>query len=849
MKIFARLTGLICLLLLSASTAFAQAGALKSAKNHMDNLNYQAAIAEYSRIVEKNDVAEAKINLAEAYRKIGDSDNAEFWYSQVVQLPEAQPVHFLYYGQMLQRNGKCDLARDWYNKYISLVPDDQRGQYLARACDYESELMQKNASIYEVMPLDFNSNADDMTPAIYQDNVLFASDRENAGPVQRESTWTGRSFLELYTVARKKEGGSYTYSRPEKYSKEINTKFNDAAVTFSKDGKEVFFTRNNLLDGKTGKSDEGIVKLKVYYASGSDGNWGEAESLPFNSDEYIVAHPTLSADGNTLYFASDMPGGFGGMDLYKSSKESGRWGPPMNLGPVLNTEGHELFPNVDHNTGRIYFASDGLIGLGGLDVFYTEDRGNEDWTTPENLGFPINTISDDFGLIFEEDGRTGYFTSDRIGGIGGDDVYSFKKIAVPMEVFVFDAKTGEPLEGATVDLACKNTTMTTGENGKITLDIKPGECCDFTASLEEYDENSAQGCATENDFVSPQIIEIPLERSKTFELSVIVFDAETGLTVQDAEVTLENDCGAEIAPPAYTDAGGRVVFELEEECCYRVKAIKQPVYLAGFAENMCTKGFEASEVLQANINLQPTIGSGLTDINTPGGNNGIAKGYYEDPETGLYIDEDTGIYTDGEYPDGSMHERGVITREGLAGGVDSPNGVNNGNINSGGVTGGGTTVTPSGSSVAAGDAIPFLLHIYYDYNKAYIRDDAAGELEKLVTIMSDNPDIIVEIGSHTDSRAGDRYNMRLSQRRAESVVRWLTDRGVERERLVPRGYGESQRVNECANNVPCSERDHQLNRRTEFKVIGCRSCVDPATQNISQQNEGVQVDECVGCPF
>ena len=844
MKIFLRLSLLLCAVLLSASGAFAQAGALKSAKNHMDQLNYQAAIAEYSRIVEKSDVAEAKINLAEAYRKVGDSDNAEFWYSQVVQLPEAQPIHNLYYGQSLQRNGKCDLARDWYNKYIQLVPDDQRGQYLARACDYEAELMQKNAGIYEITQLDFNSNLDDFSPAIYQDNVIFASERETTGAVQREGTWTGNAFLELYNVVRKKDGGTFTYSRPEKYSKDLNSKFHDAAVAFSKDGKEIFFTRNNLFNGKTGKSDEGLIKLKVFYAKGSDGAWGELESLPFNSDEYSVAHPALTADGNTLYFSSDMPGGFGGMDLYKSNKESGRWGPPMNLGPVLNTEGNELFPNVDHNTGRLYFASDGLIGLGGLDIFYAEDRGNDDWTSPENLGFPVNTISDDFSLVFEENGREGYFASDRIGGVGGDDVYSFKKIAVPMEIFVFDEKTGEPIEGATVDVACKGATMTTGANGKIAIDIKPGDCCDFAAMFDGYEDNSAQGCATEADFTNPQMIEIPMAKSKKFELSVIVFDAENGLTVEGAEVTLENDCDGTVVEPAYTDAGGRVMFELEEDCCYTVKAMKQPVYLAGFAENLCTKGFEGSEVLQANINLQPTIG-GQPSINQP---SGVSKGYYEDPITGLYIDEETGEYTNNEYPDGSVHEKGVIMTAptpGYAGGGSTgnpENTIDNGTTRDG--------FTPSnGENTNTGEPIGFLLHVYYDYNKAYIRDDAAGELEKLVTIMTDNPDIIVEIGSHTDSRAGDRYNMRLSQRRAESVVRWLADRGVERERLVPRGYGESERVNDCANNVPCSERDHQLNRRTEFKVIGCRSCVEPSSQNISQQNDSVEVNECVGCPF
>lgn len=847
MKFSIRLTILFCAVLFSVNGATAQGAALKTAKRHMDNLNYQAAIQEYSRIVEKSDVAEAKINLAEAYRKIGDSDNAEFWYSQVVRLPEAEPVHSLYYGQMLQRNGKCDVARDWYNKYIELVPSDQRGQYLARACDYEEELMQKNADIYEITPLDFNSNLDDFSPAIFNDQIIFASERAVNGPVHRESTWTGESFLELYEVVRKKENGVYTYSRPEKYAKNINSKYHDAAVSFSKKKDEIFFTRNNLIGSKVGKSDEGIIKLKVFSAksAGEEGKWGELESLPFNSDEYSVAHPSLSGDGMFLYFASDMPGGFGGMDIYRSEKESGRWGPPMNLGPNINTEGNEIFPSSDMNTGRLYFSSDGLIGLGGLDLFYTEDRGNNDWTSPENLGYPINTVSDDFALILEEDGRSGYFTSDRSGGVGGDDIYAFKKIAVPMEVYVFDETTSEPLEGATVNIGCKGVDMMTGSNGKVIIDIKPGNCCDFKASMEEYEENTAQGCATEEDFTMPQMIKIPLKKAKSFELSVLVFDAESGLTVEGAEVSLEADCEGEVPPVVYTDASGRATFELKEECCYRVKAMKQPTYLAGFAENLCTKGMNSSETLEATINLQPTIvTSDITNNIQNGGtttNPAASKGYYEDPVTRLYIDEETGEYANDTYPDGSVFTRGVM--------VSEPTQTAPTYTETTSTTDDAFVQSGSTKDLTVGEAIPFLLHIYYDFNKSYIRDDAETELQKLLTVMSENPDIIIEIGSHTDSRASDRYNIRLSQRRAESVVRWLVSNGVERERLVPRGYGETMRVNDCANNVPCSERDHQLNRRTEFKVIGCRSCGADENKILSRQNEDVHVDECIGCPF
>ena len=757
-------------LIIGITAAFAQSGKLKRAKKLFDGLAYIDAIELYNQILEKDDNAEAKIYLADAYRKINDTENAEYWYGQVVRLPESQPIHKLYYGQMLQRNGKCDLAKEWYEQYVEAVPDEVRAQYLLRACDYEEELTTKNAGVFETTHLPFNSNLDDFSPAFYQGGLVFASERDKGSAVKREHTWTGNPFLELFNVEMKASGGdenpcNFEYGRPQKFSDEVNEKFHEAAVTFSSDQNEIFYTANNY----DGDSDDGTRKLKVYSSrSEGDGKWSKRESLPFNSDEYSVAHPSLSADGNRLYFSADMPGGFGGMDLYYSDLESGRWGPPTNLGPAINTEGHEIFPYIGPNN-RLYFSSDGHIGLGGLDIFYIIDKGEGEWSSPENMGYPLNTIADDFGIIFNEEGTCGFFSSDRDGGSGRDDIYSFVKTASPVEILVYDEDTKLPLQGASVVNSCSNETLTTDIDGKIVLDMKLNDCCNFEASFDGYNNNTKEACAKNVQLGDLIRVEIPLKRDLVFDIEGIVFDQQTGLPLEGTIVEISNDCDRPAPQPITTDASGQFRFDLDLDCCYTLKASKDG-YLAAILENQCTKDLTTSTTLQANINLQPFTAQ---DENS--------KRVIKDPNTGLWIDSQTG-----EPADGNIN--GFIYKNGELIGND-PN------------------ITPiSDVDPTDGQGRPhFLLHIYYDFNQAYVREDAVPELEKLLATLELNPDLIIEIGSHTDSRGSYRYNNRLSQRRAESIVRWLTKRNIDASRLVAKGYGENVNVNNCSNNIPCSE--------------------------------------------
>ncbi|MEM6316602.1 MAG: OmpA family protein [Bacteroidota bacterium] len=804
-------TALIAVLGISAVSA--QSGKLKRAKKLFDGLAYIEAIELYNQILEKDDNAEAKIYLADAYRKINDTENAEYWYGQVVRLPESQAIHKLYYGQMLQRNGKCDLAKEWYEQYVAAVPDEVRAQYLVRACDYEEELMTKNVNTYETKHLPINSNLDDFSPAFYQGGLVFATERDKGSAVKREHTWTGNPFLELFFVEMKKTGGEealcqFEYGRPEKYSDEVNEKYHEAAVTFSSDQNEIFYTANNY----EGDSDDGTRKLKVYSAkSEGERKWSERESLPFNSDEYSVAHPSLTADGNRLFFASDMPGGFGGMDLYYSDLESGRWGPPTNLGPAINTEGHEIFPYYGPNS-RLYFSSDGHIGLGGLDVFYVVDKGEDEWSSPENMGFPINTNADDFGVIFNEEGTCGFFSSDRDGGTGRDDIYSFVKTATPVEILVFDEDTKLPLEGATVVNDCTGETLTTDAEGKIVIDQKLNTCCNFEGSYEGYNNNTKEAC-TENVQLGDLVrVELPLKRNLVFDMEGIVFDQQTGLPLEGVEVSLTNDCSKAAPQPLITDASGQFRFDLDADCCYSIKASKDG-YLVAMIDDQCTRDLDASTTLQANINLQPFT------VDNPNANRVV-----KDPTTGIWVDSQTGEPADGEI-NGFTYKNGELIS-----------------------TDPSMTPISTPDPLAENGSVNFLLHIYYDFNQAYVREDAVPELEKLLGTLELNPDLIIEIGSHTDSRGSYRYNNRLSQRRAESIVRWLVKRGIDKSRLVAKGYGENVNVNNCSNNIPCSEQEHQYNRRTEFKVIGCQSC-DYLDKTISAPSDNVNVDPCVGCPF
>ncbi len=599
-------TCLMCFVCITNTQA--QRAKLERANKYYKALNYQKAIQYYLDVLDKREIPQAKIKVADSYRKIGNMSEAAYWYGQVVRLPEAKPVHKLYYAQALQATDKCEQADKWFKEYSNEVPDDERGQLLRNACEEEvvNEFKTSSADYYRTQQVeDVNTSLDEFGASFFRQGIVFTSERDRGAAIRRIHTWTGDPFLELYYAEIEPIVGdeSYAFKVPVKYSSKINTKFHDGPVSFNKKQNRIYFTRNDVSKkGKLGKDNEGVTRLKIFTARLENNEWTNIKGMPFNSSEYSVAHPTITPDGSTMYFTSDMPGGTGGMDLYTTNLENGRWGPAINMNayvPGINTEGNEIFPFI-HDDGTLYFASDGHAGMGGLDIHYTKNVNNS-WSPVINMGAPINSINDDFSLVLSEDKSIGFYSSNREGGVGNDDLYMFQRQAVDVELLVYDKNTGQPLEDAKVDMNCsKRGPLRTGGDGKVYFEMPLDRTCRFEADKETYTANSAAGSTKGFNSGDRLFVNIPLDRPLEFKL---MGKAISGTQVlSNVELIVTNDCG-EPVQTMKTDIAGQYAFDLKGNCCYLIKGQKTG-YLTN-TSNVCTRGLTSSETIQSELQLSP----------------------------------------------------------------------------------------------------------------------------------------------------------------------------------------------------------------------------------------------------
>jgi outer membrane protein OmpA-like peptidoglycan-associated protein/tetratricopeptide (TPR) repeat protein len=441
----------ICL----AIPALVSAQSLDKAQKQMDKYNYAEAISILQKAAADDKTRnEAIPMLAECYRMQRDVVNAKATYAQAVELPEAKPETFYYYAQALQSTGDYAKAREMYQKYAVLNPADHRGSLFVAHCDSVLGPWKDMNPDFEIkLANNINTAESQLGPAFYDGQLVFASDFSSNPAEGKEYGWTGRGYLNI-VKARPLSGGDFWGSMGA--SSELEGKFNqeyhDGPAAFSADGNSIYFTRSFF--GKAKR--EGIYKtnlLKIYYATKTDGNWGEVKPFFLNSTEFSVGHPALSPDGQTLYFVSDMPGGQGKTDIWMCKREGEGWSQPTNLGPNVNTKENEMFPSM-RGDGVLYFASEGLAGYGALDIFKTKDV-NGTWTTPVNLHAPINGPSDDFAIAFAPGDKNGFFSSNRVGGVGNDDIYAFRdKPILPAYIsgLVKDKASLKPIAVATVFL-------------------------------------------------------------------------------------------------------------------------------------------------------------------------------------------------------------------------------------------------------------------------------------------------------------------------------------------------------------------------------------------------------------
>lgn len=426
---------LLALIVLSINVT-AQEKSNKEIKGDKSSFNYSFDKAIKSYTHDKNLSVDGQRMLAESYHKTDQNILSEETYSKLISANEGIiPEDYYNYAMVLKMNGKYDESNKWMDKFVTLKPEDLRGRdYVANRSELEN--IQKGNGEYKIENQTVNTDALDFGTSYYKNKIVFASTRTNHKIFVRKYNWTHKPFWDMYVCDVDKG----QLKSPKIFNKGLNGNLHDGPVCFSNDGNFMAFTRNNYND----KSKDQVIELQIWFSNFKDGKWSKPTPFVYNNAAYSVGHPCLTPDGNTLYFTSDMPGGYGGTDIYKTTKVgTADWATPVNLGDKINTEGDEMFPFLSEKNGTFFFSSNGRFGLGGLDIFISSLNGSE-FGQPYNAGSPLNTLFDDYAVIVDDKMDKGYFSTNRSGGKGGDDIYSLQ-IGDPDVLFTVDVPKDAPV--------------------------------------------------------------------------------------------------------------------------------------------------------------------------------------------------------------------------------------------------------------------------------------------------------------------------------------------------------------------------------------------------------------------
>ncbi|MBB6609504.1 OmpA family protein [Pontibacter sp. Tf4] len=598
---------------------------------------YDKAIEYYKgALANAGNPGEVNYKIAESYRLSNRLAEAEPFYKAALDAGFKKEDAYYYYGMALKANGNYEEALNQLQDYARIGTNSRLKGLAAREVENFSQLndIMRGTQAYEIQNLTaLNTEGSEFAPYILNNELVFSSTRGSG----KAYLGNGEGFIDIYATPL--SDSMAESSNPIRKFDQVNLEdIHDAMATFTNEGRTMVFARGN--EG-TKKGRQNVDLFVTYFRSNA---WTEPKLLTINDPRAWDSSPAFSPDGKTLYFSSDRKGGLGGNDIYKVEVgENGRFGSPENLGPDINTPGNESFVHVAPD-GTLYIASDGLPGLGNLDLFRVENG------KPVNMGAPVNSPGDDFSIYFQNTTR-GFFSSNREGGKGGDDLYGFVKSQRKQVNFYVDGTVYLRREGA------KQQTI-----------------------------------------------------------------------VPNQLVVLQNEKGQKIKETT-SDAEGKFSFALDTASTYSLISEKAGFFTA--RQRITTTGKMPS---------QDQLTEDVTDVRLT---------------ATLVLNE-------------IVKEKPIV-----------------------------------------------LENIFYDFDKANIRPDAAVELDKLVEILEDNPNISIELSSHTDARGSDIYNLDLSQRRAESAVEYIISKGISRSRITAKGYGETRPVVRNAK----TEQDHQRNRRTEFKVV------------------------------
>lgn len=595
----------------------------KEADKLFDRLEYVDAAKAYSKLVEKGK-ADGYVykQLGDSYFNIFNTKEAATWYAKAVETSQDAETHFRY-AQMLKAEGNLKGAEAQMEQFAKMQPNDARAKAFKNNPNYLTVLKTQSKQ-YDAKKSDVSSDKADFGAVLTNNNEVFFTSARNTA--RKASGMDDQPYLDLYKATRNADG---TLSQATEVA-ELNTKWHDGPATITSDGSTIYYGSESFNESEFKKNKEKKLKFgQIYlYKATKDGDkWSNSKPLSINSVDYSVRNPSISKDGKTLYFSSDMPGGFGGEDIWKVSVDGETYGTPVNLGPNVNTEANESFPSIQDDN-ILFFSSNGRQGFGGYDVFKQNTNTNEKAT---NVGEPVNSTKDDFAFSYNLQKNVGYFSSNREGN---DDIYQANAV------------------------------------------------CGVDATI-------------------------------------VVKDAETGKLLSGANVTFLNNKGVEKGNQVSNDMG-ETKFGVE---CDQVASF-----------NATRTGYENGSVsMEKSQNGPKSIVLNMTPIKP--------------------------IIT----------EREVI-----------------------------------------------LQPIFFEYNKSNITAQGAEELDKLVKVMNEYPNMVIDAKSHTDNRGADSYNLKLSDRRAKSTVQYIVSKGIAKNRITGSGMGETQPKVSCTD---CTEEEHAQNRRSEFLII------------------------------
>lgn len=698
---------LVILFVFLAQFANAQEQNIERAKRYFDRTYYEEAIPLYEAIIVDNTSVEVVKNLADCYYYTNDLKNAQKYYRFLIKTyyKDLQEEYYFRYAQTLKASDKYEESNTVMKEYF-LKSANSDGLVNLEKGIKELENISAIGKRFDIKNMAINTPNSEFGAVENGENLVFASVKKKPGLFDKVYKWNGETYLNLVSIPLK--NATFKDSIAKDFASELNTRMHESNVVFTKNGKTIYFTRNNSNNGHKKKNKEKISNLQIFRADLVNGKWGNVKSLPFNNENYSTEHPVLSSDEKTLYFASDMPGTMGSLDIYSVNINGDSYGTPKNLGNLINTNKKEQFPFVSSDN-KLYYSSNGLPGYGSLDVFVSEIK-NGEFSRPLNVGLPVNSNVDDFAFNIDSNTKKGYFASNRSGGIGSDDIY-------------------ELLE---------------------TKDLIIEDCKQLLAGT--------------------------------------ITDVDTKLPLENAFVVLQDGSKNEIQK-IQTSADGKYSFTVACESSYTVLASKE-----NFTNNQKTLMLGKKRDL-------------TTDASMALRSQDVIK-----QEEQLIVeqkkkDEDIAVAKQKEEEKVALeNEKVAKEKEKEVAAVKKKEKIDK-------------IIAQEKDVVKIKDKLVIKTDpIYFDYDLWYIRKDSKVILKRVIELMNKYPDMILEIGSHTDMRGNGRYNANLSEKRAESTKEFLVDLGIDEKRIIARGYGESEPVIECPNEAACTENQHELNRRSEFVI-------------------------------